>query len=356
MISHSLTDEELSGIANALWSGADPILSNPSYPGSPLDWVYFMLPEMEKGQAEHSFRFKWLTSSPEGQGKDFEYSINMLTQVGAAVVGLRGRGRPFVLSVEDERHIATHIEKLFEMFSSNSISFNLGIASTVRHVGSLAAEIALPKRVAQNLYLRLEFVLGTQSHPRDPLMGAVYDIRIGLGYASIPGLVKAVPEHFEILSLWLRTGLASEDDARVRGAMGALNTWLSASAISGLRPVPEDLIREVGAIIASDRRVALIDALICANLVFDIGSDSQRDAIGSLALQGLDDLADKLQYVSEGDAVGDAHTLRLLCAQLATKMAVRGFEANAVVSRWLDIGRKDPFPETRNVVMSFESA
>ena len=68
-----------------------------------------MLPEMEEGQAEQSFRLKWLSSTPESRGKGSDYSSNMLAQVGAAVTGLRGRGQQFVLSVEDEQHIATHI-------------------------------------------------------------------------------------------------------------------------------------------------------------------------------------------------------------------------------------------------------
>ena len=355
VIAHSLTDEESSNIATALWLNSDPILHNVSGPGAALDWVYFMLPEMEEGQAEESFRLKWLSSTPESRGKGSDYSSNMLAQVGAAVNGLRGRGRQFVLSLEDEQHIATHIENLVEMFSSNSISFNLGIWSTIRQVGSVAAEITMPEHVAQNLFQRVESIIETQRHSRDLLLGPVYDIRIGLGFAVIPGLVKALPERFETLSLWLRTGLASEDDARVRGTMAALRSWLSVSATSELPLVPEDLIREVGAIIASDRRVALVEALVCATLVFDRGSESHRDTIRPLALQGLSYLADKLEYDAEEAVDGDVHTLRLLCAQLATKIAQHGFENDAAVAKWLDMGRSDPFPETRRVVMSYES-
>ena len=355
VISHSLTDDELSATADALWRGSDPILHNVVGPGSPFDWVYFMLPEIEGGQAEKSFRLKWLTSTSGSQAKELDYSSNMLAQVGAAVTGLRGQGRPIVLSNEDELHIATHIENLVEMFSSSSISFNLGIWSTIRHVGSVAAEITIPEHIAQNLFQRVEFMLGTQSHSKDRLLGPVYDIRIGLGFAVVPGLVKALPDSFDTLSLWLRTGLASEDDVRVRGTMAALISWLSAPPDSTLRPVPEDLIREVGAIIASDRRGALAEALVCATLVFDRGSDSHRDAISPLALQGLSYLAEKLKYDSDEDVDGDVHTLRLLCAQLATKVAPHGFETDAAVAKWLDIGRSDPFPETRNVVVSYES-
>ena len=353
--SHSLTDKDSSDIANALWSNSDPILNNSSGPNSPLDWVYLILPEMEKGEAERSFRLKWLTSNPESQGKGLDYSSNMLTQVGAAVSGLRGWGRPFALSIEDEEHIAAHIENVVEKFSSSSVSFNFGIRSTIIHVSSLAAEITVPKHVAENLLQRVEVILGTHAHSREPMLTPVNDIRLALGFAVIPGLVRAMPDRFDDISLWLRMGLGSEDDARVRGAMAAIRSWLSASATPGLRLVPDDLVREVGVIIASDRRVALLEALVCATLVFDRGSESHRDTIRPLVLQGLSYLAEKLEYDAQEDIGGDVQTLRLLCAQLATKLAPQGFENDAAVAKWLDIGRSDPFPETRNVVMSYES-
>lgn len=355
VIAHSLTEEDSSNIAIALWGNSDPVLHDVSGPGAVLDWVYCMLPEIEEGQAERSFRHKWLSSTPESRGKGSNYSGDMLAQVGSAVTGLRGRGRQFVLSTEDEQHIATHIENLVEMFSASSIEFNFGIWSTVRHVGSVAAEITIPEHIAENLFRLVASMLGTQSHSKDRLLGPLYDIRIGLGFAVIPGLVKALPERFETLSLWLRTGLASEDDVRIRGSMAALRSWLSVSTTAKMRPVPEDFIREVGAIIASDRRIALADALVCATIVFGRGTESHRDTMRPLALQGLSYLAEKLKYDSEQDVGGEVHTLRLFCAQLATNIASHGFENDAAVAKWLDLGRSDPFPEVREVVVSYES-
>ena len=118
---------------------------------------------MEEGEAERSFRLKWLASNPESQGKGLDYSGNMLTQVGAAVSGLRGWGRPLALSTEDEEHIATHIENVVEKFSSRSVSFNFGIRSTITHVSSLAAEITVPKHIAENLFRRVEVMLETRT-------------------------------------------------------------------------------------------------------------------------------------------------------------------------------------------------
>ena len=179
VISHSLTDKDSSAIASALWSNSDPILHNSSSPNSPLDWVYFILPEMEEGEAERSFRLKWLTPSPESQAKGADYSSDMLAQVGAAVSGLRRWGRQLVLSPEDEEHIATHIENVVEKFSSRSVSFNLGIRSTITHVSSVAAEITVPKHIAENLFRRVEVLLGARAHSREPMLGPVNDIRLG---------------------------------------------------------------------------------------------------------------------------------------------------------------------------------
>ena len=355
VISDILTDGEALDVANALWCDSDPVFSNASGPSSPFDWVYLILPELDKGKAEQSFRGKWLTPRSEKDSEGLDYATSMLTQVGAAVSGLRQRDRPFCLSTEDEQHIAVHTEKLVEMFSSSSVRFDFGIMATITHIGSLISEITFPDDIAENLFQRVEFMLGPQTRTRDLLIAPLHNARIALAFALVPGLVKAMPDRIENMSIWLRTGLASEDDARVRGTLSALQFWLSASTNTTLRPVPDDLIREVGVIIASDRRIALADALICATLVFDKGSEEHRDTIGPLALLGLSYLAEKLQYVPDPDSHDGVHTLRLLCAQLATYLARDGFENDATVAKWLEIGRSDLFPEMRNVVLSYET-
>ena len=354
VLSHSLTAEESTAVGKALWNESDAVVHNSSTCSSPFDWVYFLLPEMAEGQAEDSFRFKWLTPERSSEERGADYSSNMLSQVGAAVSVLRTLGSPLALSARDQEHIAAHIERLVERFSSESVSFNFGIDSAIGNVSSLAAEIRMPTPIASNLFRNLEFLLGIQSRSQDPLFGPLGQIRIALGYAVIPGLVKAIPEQFEAISLRLRTGLASEDDRHVRGAMSAMRTWLSSTALR-LHPVPDDLIREIGAIIASGRRGALVDALACAVTVFDRGTQSHRDTMMPLALQGLSYLAEKLRYQSEAAVNDDVPTLRFLCAQLATKMVPYGSESDATLAKWLDIGRGDPFPETRGVVTSHEA-
>ena len=61
-------DDQVLEIANVLWSDSDPVLSDSAGPRSPLDWVFMLLPEISPGQAERSFRQKWLT--PQNAGED----------------------------------------------------------------------------------------------------------------------------------------------------------------------------------------------------------------------------------------------------------------------------------------------
>ena len=51
----------------------------------------------------------------------------------------------------------------------------------------------------------------------------------------------------------------------------------------------------------------------------------------------------------------DVPTVRLLCVQLASYMARSGFADDPTVVKWMEIGRRDPFPEVRNVVLSAEA-
>ena len=89
--------------------------------------------------------------------------------------------------------------------------------------------------------------------------------------------------------------------------------------------------------------------------VFESGSEAHRDTIRPLVLQGLDALAQKLIYGSHEDYGNGVHTLRYLCVRLACVLSRVGFRDDAVVSSWLDIGREDPFPEPRSVVLSYDT-
>ena len=345
------TEEEASSIADSLWGNSDGVLANTSGAFSVLDWVFLVLPEKELGQAERSFRQKWLTPNSDDQSADIDYSSDVLVQVDAAIAAMAAQGVTFSLTDEEEVHISSHIVQLVEMFSSETVRFNLGVETKLVHVGSLGTLISIPKQVAEDLFHRVESLLS-----QDIRQGnfGLESIRVLLGYAIIPCLAKAMPGHVDTLIRWLRTGLASEESTRISGTFAALRSWLSAPKSSELRPIPDDLMREVGIVIASDRRAALADALICAKQIFDDGSQSHRETLIPLVLQGLVYLAERLQYDSDhGDE--ELPTLRFLCARIATSVARLGYKEDATIAMWLDISRRDPFPEVRNVVMSLDA-
>ena len=353
-----LTEVEQRDIAHALWGQSDPILYNSNSAVSPFDWVYLILPELESGQAERSFRNKWLSPNSGTQDEESAYTGSVLTQLGAAVSGLQGLGKPLEFSPEEEQRIALQIVQLVETFSATSISFSLlDIGAAIRGMASLAVEITIPRDMAEDMLGKVSPFLDFQVRSNAPFFGDIDRIRTSIAFALIPGLIKALPHKSDTVSLWLRTGLVSGDEERVRDATSALNSWLAASASSKLDPVPDDLVREVGSLIASGQSVALADALICARSVFENGSEGNKGTIAPLALMGLSLLSQKLQYDLDQDSEDGVHTLRMLCARLAIRMAQCGFEQDASVVKWLDISRNDSFPEIRNVLMDsgFES-
>ena len=347
VVSGCLTEKELEEIAYALWDNADPVMNNATGPDTPLDWVYLLFPELEHGQALKSFRSKWLSHSSEDQETESNYSSDIIKEVGAAVTGLRNQGNSLDLTVVDGRLIAVHIEQLVEMIASDSVSLSLSIGSAIERLGPLVTEITIPEEIAENLFGKAMLLLSPQGGHRHPMGDFLSDMRIAIGFQLVPGLVKAFPDRVDELAILLKLGMASDEDSRVRNAMSALQTWVSALPTANLPDVPEYLLMESGVIIASRRRVGLADALWCATWIFDTGPRSHQDAISPLVLSGLRHLAGDLQY-ARFQHDDDIPTLRLLCVRLARSIGKNGFSDDPVVQQWLHEGQNDPFPEVRN--------
>ena len=200
---------------------------------------------------------------------------------------------------------------------------------------SILAEIKIPQSIGEKLYQKVQN-LNESGIP---------------GFNLIAGLVKAMPNGFDDLAILMRTGLASESEDLAKNAVQGLHFWLemTTEARSPLREPPGDLIREIGVMIATRRKVCLGQALQIAKWVFDEGSDAQKEAIRGLALQGLGYLVEELRYDREYDRDDDIDVplLRWRSAQLAMSMATQGSEDAPAVSRWLEIVEEDPLPEVR---------
>ena len=333
-----LTETESSQIAQALWS--EKYTHSNDLPGETLlfDWGFLLLPEPELGLAERRFRRKWLATSSEPQENASRLG-DILWQVGITISGLRKYGSSLNLSEDERTYLIKVVEQWLDIpVPSHVVTFyeNQLRESTHRALVGLRtviSEIKIPEQIGEKLYTKVQ-VLNESAIP---------------SFGLTAGLVEALPARFDEIALSMRMGLVSDNVDLAENATSGLHYWLTASSDknSRLRPPPDDLVREIGVIIATRRKASLGQALQTAKWIFDEGSQTQRDAVYQLAVQGLGYLFEELRYDRKHDQ--DDNTVPLLrwrSVQLALSMAKRGVE-DAPVSRWLEIVETDPLPEVR---------
>ena len=353
-----LTEDDKQEFANILWGDSDPVLTNISGPHMLPDWAFMILPELTQGQAERSFRCKWLRQDPDRQDESEDFSSDLIWQLGYAFAGLRLRERTLDVTAAESKRIAAHVERFVAIFSSGALNLGFSVSMAIQSISDVALEISLPDDIAERLCANAESLVAADStrlsDPLFPFENLRDEVNWTVGYALIPGLVKALPHRFDALVMWLRAGLASGEDKRVRRAMSALHCWVSAPAEFALNLPPDSLVREVGVIISSRRRDSLADALKFAEWVYDEGHQEHKDAISTLIVSGLSALAEEMQYDRHQED-HDVPDIRLNCVRLASSMAKHGFEDDPTIRKWLEIGRDDPFPEVRNAVVTSET-
>ncbi len=152
----------------------------------------------------------------------------------------------------------------------------------------------------------------------------------------------------------MRISLVSENADLACNAAGGLYYWFETATDSKhqIQPPPDDLIREIGIIIANRRKNVLRWALQVAKLVFEKGNQAQKDAICELVLQGLGYLVEELRYDRMPDEDDDVPFLRWNCFQLARAMAECDFHDDPTIVRWFESAEQDPMPEVRYAAIS----
>ena len=335
-----VTKTESSQVAQALWSKkyTDP----DDLPSVTLlfDWGILLLPEPELGLAERRFRRKWLVAGSEPQ-ENASRLDDILWQVGITISGLRKYGRSLDLS-EKERSYLIEIVKQWSDSPIPSHFFPLmerqlrePIHRALVGLRSVISETKIPEQIGEKLYTKVQ-ALNESEIP---------------SFGVTAGLVEALPARFDEIALSLRMGLVSDNVDLAENATSALHYWLTVSSNknSRIRQPPDDLVREIGVIIATRRKTSLGQALQTAKWIFDEGSQPQRDAVCQLALQGLGYLFEELKYDRNHEQEDNTvPLLRWRSVQLALSMAKCGFEKAPAVVCWLKIVEKDPLPEVRN--------
>ena len=171
-------------------------------------------------------------------------------------------------------------------------------------------------------------------------------------FGFIPGLLKALPNRLEEFSQIMRLGLTSHKEDVAKGSARALNHWLTFATEpnSDILLPPDDLVREIGIIIATRRTENLAFALGTAKRLFDSGTDTQGKTIHDLILNGLNYLSAELQYERDDFDEEDRPLLRWHCVRLAHSMSRHGLQSNPTIVHWLQAAAADPLPEVRYAI------
>jgi hypothetical protein len=178
----------------------------------------------------------------------------------------------------------------------------------------------------------------------------------------LPALLHLDPRRERETASRLRRALAAHNEERQRAALSALGNWLrnqagSPLAVRGYRlpRMPENLLQELGSIIANRRQPGLLDTLRFAITVLEhFPERANRRFIESLTV-GLDSLFEETQYRPNDEPVGhvpyeDVPVFRLLAARVANLLAVVHGVRSEVVDRWIEAAQTDPLPEVRQAV------
>ena len=193
-LSGSVRDDEALEIANILWGDSDPVLNNSTGPGSPFDWVFMLLPEVSPGQAERSFRRKWLKAQSISEDGLSGHAQRMLSQLGPAIASLESREHLLPLTEEEAEHVSGQLLRFVNSFWGSSVTLGSGI--NIRYMTTVIGAITIPGPIADELFRVAETMLGTESiqrrNPMQPLVDPIYNVRTAISFSLIPGLVRAL--------------------------------------------------------------------------------------------------------------------------------------------------------------------
>ena len=210
-----------------------------------------------------------------------------------------------------------------------------GRQKRLRPPSRLRPHLAPPRRQAQPR-------LASRQPPASPAPPFISCLRGGLA-----------PDHEGLgeISQLLRIGLVSDDPGIASNAAETLEFWLAVKNgnDSVIIEVTIDLVREIGVIIATRRKAALIQALSIAKDVFTGRNKAHKEAIGSLCVHGLEFLAEELSYDVLRSEDTDVPLLRWGCTQLSVAMSRSGWHESDAVMRWIENSESDPLPEIRRV-------
>ncbi|MCW8929628.1 MAG: SIR2 family protein [Gammaproteobacteria bacterium] len=334
-----INDDEKKLISDALWQTQNTIKSLPGDTNL-FDWVFLLCPEPEPGVADQYYRKKWLEAPIPKNGIHLN---QYFWQLGNAIISLRSSKYPLLLSEEEHLYVTNVIEQWADMPIESDDQWGQRYKSSdaIEGLQTILPEINLDIAIAKKIYDKTNLMNQSDSSTS--------------GFRLFAGLTKLLPDKINEITVSMRMGLASDKMKVSEEAILGLHSWLviaSKESPQGIMP-PDDLIREIGVIIATRRKSLLNRSLQLALWIFANGTEEQCELIVQLVLQGLKFLIEELRYDREPDENIDVPLLRWGCAHLALAMSEAGYDTDPTVIQWKEITTNDPLPEVRHAKQTF---
>jgi hypothetical protein len=332
-----LNEEEKTLVKEALWHpDYVPADELPSRGTKLLDWVFILLPEATPGMALKLFKKKWFSKQ---NIKSYEEFHKLFMQVSCALAGLEHNKYHIELTEEELINLSAAVERWIELPIPTNDNDPLGFdqhytAETIKYLQNILFNLSIPDPTAISLFEKA-VDLNKVNIPSYPLF---------------PCLIKLMPEKREEIVMHLRMGLAADNTDLSKSAISGLHSWIE-SALDKQYNIPEpdeDLIKEVGVIIATRRKGVPIQALNLALTIFTKGTDDQRKVIEQLVIDGMNYLLAELSYNHSRYATTDEDIplLRWGCIHIALAMKELGYNKHSI-TQWIEEAKRDPLPEVR---------
>ena len=325
---------EAAPMADALWRRKDQEAGALPEGTGLRDWVFLFLPEPESGVAQARFWTKWARRDVSGR----ESTVDALEEVNGLISQSQDVPGDVDLPAPGKERLIAHVEAWAKDAQQSTFPFDQSDVQwlqtrAVRALCNLLVEIQVPNGTADLLYERV--IAMNQA-----------DVS---GLPLIAGILNAKPAYADDGSAMIKTCLAADSPQHSEGAIWGVYQWARAALVLPQRipELPEELIREIGNVVAIRRRKVLRPALDIATWVVEKAPPVHADLVVPLAIQGLGFLVEELRYENEGEDRKDVPALRRNCVRLAFALADRGWGEGSAVRAWISESETDPLPEAR---------
>ena len=322
-------------VASAIWaSDAGSKTELPT--GTNLtDWVFLLMPEPIEGAAREAFARKW-TAPRDVAALTAETLDDTLWMLGDA----KRQGRRYGYSMELAAVELDYIEQLITAWCKNPLPqprpFNDRTRARTFRATMGCAELLKHMRVADSTRGALVAKLKVLEDAGQP------------GLMLAPAVIENSTQEGLAVTTLMRNALASDDGGRTKNATQALFVWLKGALEGVWITPPAELIREVGVIVATRRKAALVDSLSLVEWVFMNEVGDWQLVLKDLVMEGLAFLLVELDYGRDDVSRNlDVPLVRWGCARVAVAMERAGVTED-IVYQWIAESTDDPMPEVRN--------